>query len=145
MDYLRLKCPTRAFKARREDRPVEVNLSHFAAIGGLTETEYRKRMMDMLLKGNLFMLLKPEASCDLSEWIADGPLGTGEDFVVVFRLSKNFERDAALYCICSVDLNDDEPIVRVSEATYGIMDKIPAKARGLDGFELNLCDLEATL
>lgn len=145
MEYLRLKCPTRKRDQEQEDGPVEVTLSQFAAIGGLTEAEYSKRMFEMLHKGDLMQLLKPESSCDLSEWIADGPLGTGEEFVVAFRLSKNKPSDAALYCVCSVNLDGEEPTVFVRHAIHGIMDVIPAEARGLEGFELNLCDLEATI
>lgn len=145
MEYLRLKCPTRKRDPEETDGPVEVTLSQFAALGGLTEKEYSKRMFELLQSGELLKLLKPEASCDLSEWIADGPLGTGEEFVVLFRLSKNRPVDAALYCVCSVDLEGMEPVVYVRHAIHGIMDAIPAEARGLEGFELNLCDLEATI
>lgn len=122
----------------------EVTLAQFAAIGGRTEQEYTSHMFDMLLEGKLAFLLKVEAQVDLLEWLANGRLLNGDDFLVVFRTSVNRKDDSALHCVCSC-VSDDFPKIKVRHALPGVMGRMPPEADGLEGFEVNFCDMEPTI
>ena len=121
----------------------EVSLAEFAAIGGLTEAEYSKRMFERLECGDLMGLLGIEAQCDLGDWISGRFLGGKREFLVVFRLSLNRIRDVALFCVCSMDMSGDEAAIRVRHAIPGQIGSPPAEAFGLEPYEMSFCDMEA--
>lgn len=123
----------------------EVCLAHFAAIGGMTEQEFSRKFFDALHEGRLMFLLKVEAQVDLLEWVSStNPLDGEQEFLVAFRTSLNSERDSAIHCICTCD-GREFPTIKVRTARHGYMDSPPGEAHGLEWFEANLCDMEATL
>ena len=123
----------------------EVGLAHFAAIGGMTEQEFSKKFFDTLEDGRLMFLLKVEAQVDLLEWVAEvNPLDGEQEFLVSFRTSLNSARDSAIHCVCTCS-GERFPTINVRHATHGFMDSPPVEADDLEGFEVNLCDMEATL
>lgn len=145
MEYLRQRCADLAPPNSGEPQDgAEVSLAQFATIGGLTEAEYIEKMFDKLQAGQLMELLKLEAQCDLGDWIAQKFLEKLDEFLVVFRLSMNRTRDVALYCVCSVKQGND-PAIYVRHALPGLMGNLPKEAVGLDGFEINFCDMETGL
>jgi hypothetical protein len=121
---------------------VQVGLEHFAAIGGMTEAEFSRKMFEHLENGTLLALLKDVAIDDLLDWI--GKSEDDDEFVVVFRLSLNRGRDVALFCVCSMSMTEDW-MVDVRHAIPGFIDNPPAETDGLQGFEFSFCDMEATI
>lgn len=114
---------------------VPVGLDHFAAMCGLSEAEYSKRMFSLLERGELPKLLKARSAAELLEWALEeeGP------FVVAFRLSLNRLRDVGLFCVCSIGANG---AMAVRHALPGFMDNPPKESAGLPGFEVGFCDME---
>lgn len=141
MEPLSRKCAIQS-RSEKEKSGAEVDLGHFAAIGGLTEYEYRHRMMSVLHAGNLVDLLRFEAKCDVGEWIADRFLSNKEEFLITFRLSANKSPDEAVHCICSIDMDGKEPKIRVKHALNGVIGILPQEAKGLQAMMIGLGDME---
>jgi len=121
----------------------EVDLSHFAAIVGMTLAEFSQHMFSRLSKGDVLDLLKIEAAAELCDWIGEKGLeANGERFVVAFRLSLNREKDVGLFCVCRVDMSGDEAIVKCEEAVPGILGAAPSRLKNMDAFEMGFCDME---
>lgn len=120
---------------------LDVSLAQFAATGGMTETEYSRKLFEKLETGNLMDLLNIDAQVRLGDWISEKYLD-GAHFSVVFRLSMNRVRDVALHCVCAMDMMQDEPKIFCKFALPGFIDAPPKELAGLEVFELGFEDME---
>ena len=144
MEYLRPKCENPALLTNDQKNP-EVSLAEFAAIGGLSEPEYLKRLFNHLKSGNLIELLGLKAQFKLGEWIGEYFLDTGNKFVVVFRLSLNRVRDVTLFCVCSMDLTGEDAKINVESSIPGFIDAYPDETKGLPSMIFNFHDMEPSI
>jgi hypothetical protein len=136
----RTSCGT---SAPPEAQDVEVGLSHFAAIGGMTERQFCQRFFNLLNSGRLMDTLTIAAQAQLQEWIINNGL-EDKEFMVSFQLSMNRVVDPMVYCRCVVDMSGDEPKIRILEATPGLSHN-PPRNPGLPGFDLGFCDMNPLL
>lgn len=134
----------------RDNKPAEVGLGHFAAMTGMTESEYVEAMFGLLESGRVADLMKLDAQVDFAEWLVGVAKSGVSEFLVTFRLSLNRKRDAALYCVCRLT-GEGFFKMMVKDAIPGLIgagiheDLAPEAARGLEGFEVRFCDMETNL
>jgi hypothetical protein len=109
----------------------------------MDEREYAAMMMSRLVGGDVMDLLRIEAQDQLFGWVNSRRLeDTGESFLVLLRLSEGRKHDAALFCLCRVDMSGDEARIRCEKAIPGLAGAPPAAVAGLGRFEAALWDLE---
>lgn len=143
MEFLRQKCAGPP-KSEPEQKLAEVSLEQFAALGGLTGSQYYQKIFELLETGRLFELLTIEGRIDLMKWMNE-LLAQGEsDFGVVFVLSLNRERDICLWCSCSFKLSNGPTgfYLYVKHAIPGFIDTEIPEMEGLEYFELGFTDME---
>lgn len=125
----------------------EVGLEHFAAMAGMTLSQYVGLVKGTISSGRLLDLLKFEARGELECWIVEkGYFDCGDPFCVILRLSLNKAHDDALFCVCTVESDEDgEAFLRVYSATPGLVDMPPGSIGDMDSFEIMFCDMETNL
>lgn len=143
MIYLSPKCADREAKGCATVK-AEVSLAEFAAIGGLTEAEFCKKMFEKIESGQLFDLLTLKSQYKLGEWISEYFLENNKQFLIAFRLSLNRLKDVTLYCICKVDFNNDSGLEVINTIT-GTIDATPTEAQNLPRMIFDFHDMEPSI
>lgn len=121
-------------------RRVEVDLSHFAAIGGLTREQYAFRLISLLGGGQIGKIVRAEALINLRDWLA--PLPLVSPFFIMIRLSLNRTHDAAIFCSCRQDRTRK---IIIDRMVPGLSGMTPMDMAELPAFELSFSDLEPCL
>ena len=129
-----------AISKRSQQKQEEVSLSQFAAICGLTESEFFEILFYTIDKDRFLDLIKEEARKDFINWTKK--LSTSKKFCIMIRLSLNRARDAALYCMCSLK---EKSAVKVKSSVPGLSGLVPKEAQKMSGFEFNFCDLNTNI
>jgi len=141
MEYLRARCGSPALSLK--SKSLDVSLTDFAKNGNLTEAQYSRKLFDKLESGQLLDLLNIESQVKIGDWISQKFLDNSKEFLIVFKLSMNRLRNVALFCVCSMNLKDDEPKIYVDFAIPGFMDATPPEAQNItDRMILNFDDME---
>lgn len=117
-----------------KDEDEQVSLGQFAAVCGMTEREYVGAMYRAIERGSVLDLVKDDARDDFYCWLA---LLGQENFGLMFRLSLNRTRDAALFCKCRKNGEN----IEVLDTVPGLTGLVPPEVAQLDGFEFTFCDL----
>jgi len=136
-----------------EDIEASVGLDQFAAISGTDANSFYLKMIDLIEKGNLLQLLKPQACRDVMVWALNTLAETdSNELMLVFRLSLNKPEDFGLFCVFSANVDElaakilfdssfPLPKFKVRHAIPGLMNS-PPKEADMNGFEINFCDME---
>ncbi len=121
----------------------DVSLADFAAIGGMTEAQYSRKLFDKLEAGQLLDLLKLESQVKVADWIGEKFLDNQNEFLVIFQLSMNRVRNVALFCVCSMNMKEEEAKIYVRHAIPGFLDNPPKEVKNcIEQIVLNFDDIE---
>lgn len=107
-----------------------VGLDEVAKAAGVPPHHVFKAIYDLLDAGRLTDALDIGAQVDLCDWIDREALLDGDPFHVVLKISQNRKKDAAVHCLCRVDMGGDEPLIRVRHEV-GVEDAVPSFCAGL--------------
>ena len=132
-------------KEETEEREEVVEISHFAAMCGLTRREYLSRMFRLLEKGKAAWLLKEVAQEDFLDWAAGRIEEGDEKALLCFRLSLNRKRDIGLFCVLDLGETRAFPDIAIEKIVPGFCGRPPLGLEKLSGFEVSFCDLETAL
>lgn len=120
-----------------EERMPVVDLSHFAAIGGLTKRQYLARMITKLRAGRIADVLRPEAMEDLLKSVEKA-----RSFMLVVQMSLNKPVDACLYCSCQKIADG----IKVGKIVPGVVSHKPKSAKAQSRtFEVAFCDMRSSI
>jgi len=120
-----------------------VDLSHFAAIMGMTREQYGKKMKSAIGRGHMLDLLNESARDLFWDWIEDHRLyEEGTMFCTRFRLTLNKPHDLILFVKCETVLTNNDMKIKALDMKSAMECSPPEWAPDLPAREVMFCDLD---
>jgi len=117
---------------------MDLCLKDVAQYAKMTEFEYSSAIFRFLEKGDVINLLNLESQADICDWINNNSLLNGNKFCLEIHISMNKNTNIVLYCLCRMDLMDNEPKVTVDKNVMGLPNKKPKEFDNLISYTITL-------
>lgn len=104
----------------------------------MTEFEYGTSIFRFLENGDIINTLNLEAQANICDWINEHSLLNGKPFCIEIHISMSLQTNIVVYCLCKMNLMEDEPKVTVEKNVMGLLNNKPKEFDNLLSYVITM-------